>query len=170
MKKLQGLVPARSRQALMLAVLLIGSVASFTLIRHYVVGFVEISGSSVTPNLEQGQIHILHKWRLLTGEPVRGTIVAIRDPIDDDFSVKRIIGLPLERIDLKDDRVYIDDSLFEEVYVSRRTITRPLLAHMKSFELGTDEFFLLGDHREDSVDSRFYGPVTKDRIVGMIYP
>ena len=166
--KIRNWVPASSRQALLLTVILFGSVASYWIINSLLFGFVQVTGSSMLPTLAEGETHLLHRWRVLTDDPARGNIVAIRDPLDNHYSVKRIIGLPRERIEIKEGRVFIDEVVFEEIYLAPEVKTQPYMG--KDFKTGHNQYFLLGDNRKDSVDSRFYGPVTGDRILGMIYP
>lgn len=79
---------------------------------------------------------------------------------DDDYLVKRIIGLPGEKVTIKEGKVFINDIELiesyehEEVFPESETV------------LGLDQFFILGDSRTISADSRIFGPVSKDRIIG----
>jgi len=154
----------------MMATFLFGSVASYYFINTCLFGFVEVTGSSMNPALRQGETYLLHRWRVLSGEPARLSIVAISDPLDDALSVKRIVGLPGERIILKDQRLYIDGNLFEESYLPDSVLTEAMYEYARDFTLSSDQYFLLGDNREDSVDSRIYGAVESERLLGMIYP
>ena len=168
--KILARTPARARRASIMAILLFGSVASYSFINTCLFGLVEVTGTSMLPSLRQGESYLLHRWRIFSGKPARLSIVAIRDPLDDELSVKRIIGLPGDRIILKDQRLFINGDLFEESYLSNGILTEVMYEYARDFTLSGDQYFLLGDNRPVSVDSRIYGAVEEDRLLGMIYP
>jgi signal peptidase I len=168
--KIFSRIPARARRAAILATFLFGSIASYYFINTCLFGFVEVTGSSMLPALRQGETYLLHRWRVFSEEPARLSIVAIRDPLDDALSVKRIIGLPGERIILQNKRLYVNGNLFEESYLPEDVETEAMYEFARDFTLSSDQYFLLGDNRDNSVDSRIYGAVESERLLGMIYP
>jgi signal peptidase I len=83
------------------------------------------------------------------------------------FYVKRIVGLPDESIRLQGGLVYVNGSLLNETYLHRRPYQRP--EYDREWWLGPEEYFVMGDNRSDSQDSRAFGPVRQDLIVGRVW-
>ena len=98
----------------------------------------------------------------------RGDVVVLSRPAGESgLDLKRIIGLPEEYIFLGDGQVYIDDlPLAEEYRPSRKA---PLRNHPRRWLTGPEEYFVLGDKREDSRDSSTYGPIHRDAILARIW-
>ena len=121
-----------------------------------------VEGQSMEPNLISGQRLLVNKLAYRLGEPARGDIVVIDSPRGtSEKLIKRIVGLPGETVELRGGRVYINGQLIEETYhpaVGMRpyppTIVPP------------GYYFLLGDNRDHSGDSRVWGSVPRDLIVG----
>ena len=108
--------------------------------------------------LEGDEIMIL--WKL--GEIERYDIVVadVKVSGSDDVVIKRVYGLPGETISCEDGKIYINGSLIEDEYGYRET------SDFGPVTLGENEYFLLGDNREISLDSRVFGKVTRDEIEG----
>ncbi len=117
----------------------------------------------MAPTLNDGDTALVNMlaWRI--GQLDRGEIVLVRDGEFREYATKRIVGLPGERIDIKDGHVYVNTRCLEENYLSRDTVTT---SRCPTFMLGPAEYFVLGDNRTISYDSRTYGPVAKDEIMG----
>ncbi|MBI4202598.1 MAG: signal peptidase I [Chloroflexi bacterium] len=100
--------------------------------------------------------------RYLFHPPHRGEVVVFRYPLDPsrDF-VKRVIAVPGDAVEIRDGRVYVNDRLVPEPYVESDGHTS-----MRRTVLGPDEFFVMGDNRPNSNDSRAWGPVPIDHIIG----
>jgi signal peptidase I len=125
--------------------------------------YVVQQSGSMEPTLQIGQ-------RLRT-RPVperieRGGIFVIRFADGGNRLIKRVVGLPGERIAADGGRVTIDGKPIEEPYLPEGIRTGGL----EQASLGPDEYFVLGDNRPDSQDSRTEGPVTRDRIEALIDP
>jgi len=108
--------------------------------------------------------------------PQRGDIVILRPPTNNstDF-IKRIIGLPGERILIRSGFVYINGHKLDEPYLPEQWVNDTNWPDNSSGRvMGTEEYFVMGDNRNRSQDSRFFGPITRDRIDGKawfrIYP
>jgi signal peptidase I len=133
----------------------------------------QVVGSSMYDTLEDGDNLIVNKLGYRLHDPERFDIVVF--PCEGEFFIKRIIGLPGEsvRID-KEGKIYINEVLLDENY-GYETIEDPGRA-IETLVLGEDEYFVLGDNRNNSRDSRdpMVGNITRDRIVGKafirIYP
>jgi signal peptidase I len=101
---------------------------------------------------------------LLTG-PSRGDVVVLDSPTTpDELLIKRVIGLPNENVVIRDGRVYIDGRLLDESYVKEYCT---YLSCNGEWQLGPDEYFVLGDNRSHSLDSHEFGPVPASSIKGI---
>ena len=127
------------------------------LIRTYIVTPIRVNGTSMYPTLKQNEIMILNKIGLKSGID-RFDIVVVKT--DKTRIIKRVIGLPGESVMYEDGKLYINGKYVEDSYS---------LSETKDFEnivLKEDEYFVLGDNREVSKDSRMIGPVKKEQILG----
>ena len=152
-------------------VLLIGALtlASYFLISHFLVESVRVVGESMHPTLENAQRYLLNRWVLYLRAPHRGEIVVIRDPLDNGLSVKRVVAVAGDEIQIKDGRISINGKPVREPYLQAGTPTfaGPYL-EQQEFVCAQDQFFVLGDNRNNSVDSRAYGPIPRRAILGLI--
>ena len=128
------------------------------LLRSFIVTPIKVNGLSMYDTLEGDEIMIL--WKL--GEIERYDIVVadVKVSGSDDVVIKRVYGLPGETISCEDGKIYINGSLIEDEYGYRET------SDFGPVTLGENEYFLLGDNREISLDSRVFGKVTRDEIEG----
>ena len=127
------------------------------LIRTYIVTPIRVNGTSMYPTLKQNEIMILNKIGLKSGID-RFDIVVVKT--DKTRIIKRIIGLPGESVMYEDGKLYINGKYVEDSYS---------LSETKDFDnivLKEDEYFVLGDNREVSKDSRMIGPVKIEQILG----
>ncbi len=103
------------------------------------------------------------------GPPRRDDIVVLKDPRDNALDVKRIIGLPNQSICIDNGRVYVDGKLLNEPYLSPNTVTYANEKDANVFIcIGKDEYFVMGDNRNDSADSRTFGAVPRQNIIGKV--
>jgi signal peptidase I len=145
------------------------AMASYFVISHFVLQSVTVVGVSMVPTLQDSQRYLLNRWLYLIRAPQQNDIVVIRDPIDNGYSVKRIIGTAGDAIRLKDGHVYVNDRKLEEPYLAPGTPTYTYVkAKEQSIQCGKNQYFVLGDNRKNSTDSRTYGLVPRDRILGVI--
>lgn len=125
------------------------------LIRSFLVTPVRVNGPSMDKTLKDKEIMILNKL----ADIKRGKIVVV--DIGSEKVIKRVIGLPGDSIYCTDGKLYINDKLYEEDYTSSIT-----LDFTKEY-LKDDEYFVMGDNRAVSMDSRTFGPVKKEQILGV---
>ncbi len=138
------------------------------LIHHFVGQQVEVSGSSMETTLHDTDHLILEKLSYQFGDPKRFDIIVFRPYSDekDVYYIKRIIGLPGEKVQIIGSDIYINGELLEEDYGCEKIIDGGIAN--ESIELGEDEYFVLGDNRNNSKDSRdpSIGPIHKSSIMG----
>ena len=141
---------------------------TYGFIHRYVITSVIVQGRSMTPTLQDGERYLLDRWTYNYRRPERGDVIVLRDPGHQDLAIKRIVGMPGDTIHLRDGALMLNGKRAIEPYLSSgtRTFTPDLKSRL--FILGEDQYFVLGDNRAVSEDSRFYGPIHRQRIVGCI--
>jgi signal peptidase I len=124
-----------------------------------------VDGRSMEPNFETGQFLIVNRVNYMLGTPSRGDIIVFHYPrnVEQDY-IKRVIGLPGESVELRNQQVYINGELLEEPYINEPC--EPSRCRDDIWQLGEDEYFVMGDNRNHSQDSRVFGPVHEQFIVG----
>jgi len=166
------------------------AVVVFYIINVFVFERAQVDGPSMLPTLRDGESLFEYKTGYLFNEPERGDIVVFEhnigrfeskfmpiDPEQENY-VKRVIGLPGETIDIVDGHVYINEKLLVEPYLSSSTVTdlaqqynvvnQPEVKIEFPYTIPEGEYFVMGDNREYSLDSRSIGSVSKDRIRGKV--
>jgi len=156
------------KQFFLLAFITVFSISSYYLVSHYVITAVMVQGRSMTPTLQDGERYFLNRWELFFRQPHRGDIVVIRDTGHTDLAVKRIIGLPSDALRLKDGQVYLNGELLKESYLLPGTKTIMNNGSDVLIQLGTNQYFVMGDNRGVSEDSRVYGTLKRDQIIGLL--
>lgn len=158
----------RHVRTLVMGCILLWSVLFYFIVTQYVFQVSHVIGESMLPGLTDGEQCFIHRWVYTLRSPYRGEVVAIQLPRYDDLSVKRIIALPYERVQIKDGLVLVNDEPLPEDYLANGTYTHSGPLKKQIFRVEHDCYFVLGDNREDSIDSRWFGAVHKDCITGRI--
>jgi len=136
-------------------------------IRYFLFQPFFIKGASMEPNFDDGQYLIIDELSYRFREPQRGEVVVFKYPHDlSQRYIKRIIGLPGETIEIKERKVLISGEILDESSYLPEGITTPDLAKIT---LGEEEYFVLGDNRFASSDSRLWGPLPRENIVGRVF-
>ncbi len=140
-------------------------------IRYFLVQPFYVKGASMEPNFEDHEYLIIDELTYRFRVPSRGEICVFRYPNDpSQFFIKRIIGLPGETVTVSGGHVTVvtvagqTETLDESAYLAASVVT----SGDKTVTLGTDEYFVLGDNRPNSLDSRIFGVVPKANIVGRV--
>jgi len=131
------------------------------LINLFVAQGTYVEGQSMEPNLHTDQRLIVEKVSYRLHGPQRGDIVVVRLPDHKVPLIKRVIGLPGERVEIREERVWVDGQLLDEVYLENIK-QRPY----GPLTVPDQHVFVMGDNRNSSNDSRFFGPVRYDQIWG----
>ena len=129
----------------------------------------KIKGASMEPNFHDGEYLLTDKVSYRLGSPTRGDVVVFKAPPNytDEF-IKRIIGLPGESVRIEAGSVYVNDRLLEEKYLPEGVgVTAGTYAQEgREVTVPADSYFVLGDNRGHSLDSRNIGPVERQYITG----
>lgn len=121
------------------------------------------------PNFEDNEYLLTDKLSYRLGNPKRADVVVFAAPASpgEDY-IKRIIGLPGEHVSIKNGKIHINGQPLGEPYLPADTYTQTgiLLDEKKDMDLAGNEYFVLGDNRNNSSDSRRFGPVKRKKLVG----
>ena len=134
------------------------------ILKTYVFQIALVNQISMEPTLYEGQILIIAKVNYLFGDPERGDIVVLKDELENKYLIKRTIGLPNEVIDIRNNKVYIDEKELSPDFTEAQTQDN---GFVKS-KIPEDKYFVMGDNRLHSRDSRSdtVGYVNRSNIVG----
>jgi signal peptidase I len=142
-------------------------------IRYYVIQPFIVSGSSMEPTFENGQYLIVNELDYHIGKPQRGDVIVFKYPKNtSEYFIKRVIGLPGEKVLIQNGKVIIYNTAnpngltLDESYLPAGLYTEATTD--QAVTLGPDEYFVLGDNRPASSDSRFWGDVPSNDIVGKV--
>lgn len=128
------------------------------LIRTFIITPVRVDGASMDQTLEDGQILLLYKLANVD----YGDIVVLDEEKEGEIIIKRIIGMPGDTVSIRDNTIYVNGEEVEEDYAYGET------SDYEEITLDDDEYFILGDNRPISKDSRYFGPVKEDEIIGKV--
>ena len=147
------------RTLLRVAALMVAAVVAF----GYVLLPIRLQGISMLPTYREGTLNVANRLAFWRRDPARGDVVAIRMAGPHMLYVKRIVGLPRERVEITMGVVIIDGE----------PLVEPTIAHkapwnLPAFTLGQDEYFVVGDNRAMAIENHDLGRATRNRIVGKL--
>ena len=149
-------------------IILIGAI--YALVNLTTVRFI-VQGSSMESNFSDGQFLIVSRINYLIGDPQRGDIVVFHFPGDTEQDyIKRVIGLPGDLVEMRDAQIHINGEPLDEPYINEPCNPQNASCRDNSWQLGSNEYFMMGDNRNHSRDSRAtaVGPVSREFIVGEV--
>ncbi|HLP75470.1 MAG TPA: signal peptidase I [Candidatus Paceibacterota bacterium] len=156
-------------QSLQVLLVMILASLSYLLFSHYVFQSVQVVGASMWPTLQDSDHYFLNRWAYHVHSPQRNDIVVVKDPSDGVFVVKRIIAGPGDSLLFKNGHVFLNGKRLNEPYVSSGKLTFPMKGpNQQLIVCGADQYYVLGDNRDNSFDSRMYGPVRRQNILGPV--
>lgn len=130
------------------------------LIVNTATGRFRIEGSSMEPNLHDGEYVIIDKVSYMLHGPERGDVIVFARPGERDY-IKRVIGLPGDTVEIRSGQVYVNGIALEEPYINQ-----PVRQDVAARQVEAGRYFVLGDNRNNSSDSRVIGTVPAADIVG----
>lgn len=137
----------------------------------------QVNGQSMVPNFQNGEYVLTDKISYRLGSPERGDVVVFHAPESAhcpegtgcDF-IKRVIGMPGETIEVKNSAIYLNGQKLPESYIPQDYDTMAgAFSKNKVISLGMNEYFVVGDNRPYSSDSRAWGPIHREDIVGKAF-
>lgn len=142
------------------------SLAIIMPIRLFIVQPFYVDGPSMEPNFYDREYLIIDEVSYRFNEPVRGEVVVFKNPKNPSvYFIKRIIGLPGEKVEIKDGNIFINDEQIEESsYIEYKDSK-----DHPAVEVGPSEYYLMGDNRVNSFDSRSLGPIDDKYLIGKVW-
>lgn len=149
------------------------SLAIIIPVRYFLIQPFYVKGASMEPSFFDHEYLIIDELSYRFNKPERGDIVVFRYPADpSQFFIKRVIGLPSETVEVSDGEVKIYNdthpnglTLDELIYLPAEYVS----AGNRTVTLRADEYFVMGDNRPASLDSRYFGPIKQSAIVGRVW-
>lgn len=128
----------------------------------------KIKGASMSPNFPDGEYLLTEKVSYYLNDPKRGDVVVFKPPVSDDEYIKRIIGMPGDTISVKAGKVYLNGQMLNEEYLADtvQTGSGSFLGEGEQYVVPEGMYFVFGDNRPHSSDSRAWGPITKKVMTG----
>ena len=167
------------REILEWIVTIVAALAIALVIRTFIFEPVRVDGQSMDDTLADGEVMFVSKLRYTSFDFIGGRISAFGDPKRFDVVicrypnrgytnfVKRIIGIPGDTVRIEDGYVYVNDEKYDEPYINDDYRTG-LGANFPEFKVPEGQYFVMGDHRNNSNDSRYVGPIDRNMIVGHV--
>ncbi len=143
----------------------------------------EVNGSSMQPNFVDQEHFLINKILYLVTTPQRFDVVQIIEPNKEKYIIKRVIGMPGETVTIKDGKIFLTFAfentkttttiqLDESRYLPTGISTKPAFGldpyKSQSITATNNEYIVLGDNRNNSTDSRVYGPIPRSQIIGKV--
>lgn len=140
---------------------------------HFSVQPFDVEGPSMQPGLHTGEKVVVNLLAYDFGSPHRGDVIVFHPPTSSDpnlYYVKRVIAIPGDTINVTPDGVYVNGDRLTEPYISQTNAFGPVAEGtpvvVPPQKLGPNEYWVMGDNRDNSVDSRYFGPISRSSIIG----
>lgn len=129
----------------------------------------EVDGDSMFPTFKDKEQLVAEKLSLSYKKPARGDILIFEHPTyKGELIIKRVIGMPQERIKISNGSIYINDNILQEPYLADNVVTAGniFIKENDEYLIPENSYVMMGDNRAKSTDSRYWGPVSIDNMVG----
>lgn len=137
-------------------------------IKYFLIQPFIVNGASMEPNFSSGDYLLIDELSYRFREPQRGDVVVFKSPQDPSvYFIKRIIGLPKETVEVNGNIIKINGKVLKEPYLSN-SISSEWSGTYGPKTLGDDQYFVVGDNRMNSFDSRYWGPLSRKAIIGLV--
>jgi signal peptidase I len=138
-------------------------------IRYFVFQPFIVKGASMEPNFHNGDYLIVDELTYRLKEPQRGEVIIFRYPLNpSERFIKRIIGLPTETVEIKDGQIFVTDKFGNSKTLEEKYLEGVVLLGSVKQILADNQYFVLGDNRLNSSDSRKWGAVSREEIIGRV--
>jgi signal peptidase I len=150
--------------------IIVGALAVALVVKTFLIQAFFIPSLSMYPTLDEGDRVLVNKLSYRLHEINRGDIVVFERPAGQPESqikdlIKRVVGLPGETIEARDGIVYVDGRALEESYLPEGVTT----SNLRRRRIPEGHVFVMGDNRSDSADSRVFGPIDEDLVIGRAF-
>lgn len=159
------------RELVEFLIVIVAAVVITTVLRAFVIDQYKIPSGSMEPTIEIGDRLFAEKVTYRFGQPMPGDIVTFDDPIEAGrVLIKRCIAVEGQTVDLIDGKVVVDGIALDEPYTQGKpsspldTMTGVTLSY--PFTIPADSIWVMGDNRTNSLDSRYFGPIPDDKLIG----
>lgn len=134
----------------------------------YVVSVTQVVGSSMSSTLQNHDVLVLNKFKYRFTDIKRGDIISF-EYADTKYLIKRVIGLPGDAISIRDNTLYINREVYVENYLDEGLVYDDFELSSLGYDVIPDDmYFVLGDNRPDSLDSREIGLISRDEVIGKV--
>lgn len=169
----RGRERSTARNVLEWALVIVGAILVAFLVKTFLVQAFQIPSASMHPTLLEGDRVLVNKLSYRMHDINRGDVVVFRRPTnmpagpnDPDDLIKRVIGLPGDTLQARDGRVYVNGRALDEPYLAKDTRTLDI---DEPVTVPRGRIWVMGDNRGDSQDSRVFGPIDQDSVVGRAF-
>ncbi len=143
----------------------VAALLSIVIIYSFIAQPFLVKGASMEPNFSDDDFLLVDEITYRFRPPSRGEVIVFRNPRNEaEFYIKRIVGLPHDEIRVAENTVLVNGEPLEESYLPQGLQT----TGEYTFNLESDQYFVLGDNRRQSFDSRSWGPLQRDGIIGAV--
>lgn len=164
----KGTIKPETRHGYIFLCVALWSAITCLFVQHFIFTTVMVEGKSMMPALMPGDGCVVNCWLPRFRGYHRGDIVVIRDSVREELMAKRIIALAGDRVQLRGGRVYVNGQLSTESYLDPGTQTYSRQLRDRVITVGANSYFVLGDNRAESEDSRYFGDIYRGDLVGLI--
>ena len=164
----QRAVKPETRQGYIFLCVALWSAITCLFVQHFIFTTVMVQGKSMMPALKPGDGCVVNCWLPRFRGYHRGDVVVIRDPVKAELIAKRIIGQAGDHVQMRGGRVYVNGQLSPESYLDPGTQTYSRQLRDRVITVGANSYFVMGDNRAESEDSRYFGDIDRGDLIGLI--